>query len=125
MGLDFSRIERPASPGSPARPEVPRGMVRRGNPGTCVEAARAVAGRRSALHGKVLELLTRKGPMTAEELEEDAEVVAMGLAPSTFRKRVSELFQAGEVVPVGKRMNRRGSAEMTVWGLRTADGDRK
>jgi len=92
-----------------------RGMVRARTSGTSVTAARAVRGVRSALQVKVLAILGRGGPMTAEELENHEEMVALNLAPSTVRKRISELFQAGELVEAGERPNRRGSAMLTVW----------
>lgn len=91
------------------------GMVRRSNPQTSVGAARAVRSVRSGLQLKILSILQRGGPMTDEELETHAELAAMNLAPSTVRKRRSELFQAGELVEAGERANRRGSAMLTVW----------
>lgn len=91
------------------------GMVRRGNPETSRTAARAVRGVRSALQVKILAILERGGPMTAEDVENHEEILPMNLSPSTVRKRISELCQAGELVAAGERLNRRGSAMLTVW----------
>jgi U3 small nucleolar RNA-associated protein 14 len=118
--MDMARSFAPALPAPSAGAEV-LGMVRRSNPQTSVTAARAVRGTRSALQLKILSILQRVGPMTDEELETHEEIAAMNLAPSTVRKRRSELFQAGELVEAGERPNRRGSAMLTVWAVKTGN----
>ena len=125
--LDWIEVARGFGSALPAPAPVPSrgaevlGMVRRSNPGTSVTAARAVRGVRSALQVKILSILQRGGPMTDEELETHEEMAAMNLAPSTVRTRRSELFQAGELVEAGERANRRGSAMLTVWAVKTGN----
>lgn len=113
--IDVARGYAPALPPRVSAGAAVLGMVRRSNPHTSVVAARSVRGTRSALQVKILSILQRAGPLTDEELETHEEMAAMNLAPSTVRKRRSELFQAGELVEAGERPNRRGSAMLTVW----------
>lgn len=62
-------------------------------------AGAAVGSRLSDLQAVVLELLERHGAMTAKEAERLERFAA--LAPSTVRKRVSELARAGALTRTG------------------------
>ncbi len=67
----------------------------------------------SELHQKVLDALCH-GPMTDEQLERLPQFA--GLAPSTIRKRRSELHDLGKIRLVGSKINSR-NREMMLWGI--------
>lgn len=94
-----------------------RGLVRPTDPAPAHAAAVALLPRRSKLQRLVLAAFQRAQPSPLdddmlERLDEFARY-----APSTIRKRRSELVQAGWLVAVGEGRNSRG-ARMTRWGLR-------
>ena len=94
-----------------------RGMVRKGDPFTCILAAGGVERRASELHAAITEELYWNGHgMTDQELE-DLPRFRPRYAYSTVRKRRTELFQAGLLVNTGKtRINPRRQT-MIVWDL--------
>jgi hypothetical protein len=67
----------------------------------------------SELHARILAWL-KAAPMTDEDLERLHEFKY--LAPSTVRKRRSELYQLGRIHQVGTRFNTR-NRPMGVWGV--------
>lgn len=85
--------------------------VRASDRATCRTAARRAARNLGTLHQNVLAAFTRAGDagLTDRELEQLPEF--RDLAPSTARKRRSELFQMGRLVDFGKRNG------LTVWVL--------
>jgi len=91
------------------------GMVHQGDPPTSKEAAQVIARRQSELQWQVCEAFRQYGSMTDEELERLPCFKTFG--PSTIRKRRSELYRMGELVPMGTEHNSRGRW-MTVWGLK-------
>lgn len=99
----------PGSTGGRERPEVPRGMTHRDAPPTEREAAAKVARKLGELHEAVLDALRSHGPMNDRELERFPRFA--NLAPSTARKRRSELFQVGRLEAFGKRDG------LTVWRI--------
>ena len=94
----------------PQQLDMIRGMVRRNSPRSSVAAAHKVAGKLSDLQYAVIGALSKHGPMTAGEIERLAYFV--NLAPSTARKRVSELRQLGRIADTGARRD-----GMIVWRL--------
>ena len=93
-----------------------RGMVRKGDPFTCILAAGGVERRASELHAAITEELYRNGHgMTDQELE-DLPRFRPRYAYSTVRKRRTELFQGGLLIKVGTRVNSRRQT-MIVWDL--------
>lgn len=90
------------------------GMVRKSNPETSVKAAERILVCRTKLHEKILVLLKASGLMTDEELENHPEISWGQYAPSTVRKRRSELYQAGFIEQCGEKENSRGF-KMTLW----------
>ena len=80
------------------------------------KAAGAIFHRRglSELHERVLAAFRINGPMTDEVLERLP--VFASLAPSTARKRRSELYQLGKLVIYGMVTNSRGRP-MIVWTI--------
>jgi hypothetical protein len=68
----------------------------------------------SELHERVLAAFRINGPMTDEVLERLP--VFQSLAPSTARKRRSELYQIGKLVIYGTVTNSRGRP-MIIWSL--------
>lgn len=93
--------------------ETRPGMVRRDDPSTSIEAAEAVAPGLTKLQARVLAAF-KDCPMTDEQLERLPEF--SGFAPSTIRKRRSELYQDGYLVNAGTAENSRGRA-MIVWKI--------
>lgn len=89
-----------------------RGLVHRGGLSTERCSAAAVLPHRNAIQQAVLERFKRLGPMTAEQCERL--VYFADYAPSTVRKRISELQLGGELVADGTVKNSRGRP-MTVW----------
>jgi hypothetical protein len=89
---------------------------RRDDPETS-KAAGAIFERRglSEFHERVLAAFRINGPMTDEVLERLP--VFASLAPSTARKRRSELYQLGRLVIHGLVTNSRG-VPMTIWAIR-------
>lgn len=86
--------------------------TRRTDPVTSHAAARAVAGRLSVLQAEVLEAFEQHDTLTDEALERLPGF--NHLAPSTVRKRRSELYQAGLIREAGFATNSRGRM-MIVW----------
>jgi len=90
------------------------GMVRTGDPMTCISAADTIQRKASALHQAITEEIFRRGPMTDQELEDLGRFKAY--AYSSVRKRRTELVQNGSLVCVGVRKNKRGNM-MQIWEL--------
>jgi hypothetical protein len=67
----------------------------------------------NALHLAVLDALDDFGPMTDEQIERLPQFQA--LAPSTARKRRSELYHRGKIKALHTAVNSRGRL-MQVWG---------
>jgi hypothetical protein len=89
------------SAGDRGPPSAPRDMVHAGGLATEREAAAKVLRHCSRLHELVLQAFRDRGSMNDRELERLPQFV--DLAPSTARKRRSELFQAGRLIADGKR----------------------
>ncbi len=68
---------------------------------TSIAAAKAILPCRKVLQEQIVNALIVRGPMTDGELERLP--MFSGYGPSTVRKRRSELYQAGRVVPTGAR----------------------
>ncbi|MES1993161.1 MAG: hypothetical protein V4457_06045 [Pseudomonadota bacterium] len=88
------------------------GMVHRRGLSTERQSAAAIVPHRNAIQAAVLERFKRFGPMTAEQCERLSDFI--DYAPSTVRKRISELQIAGDLVADGTTKNSRGRP-MTVW----------
>jgi hypothetical protein len=88
------------------------GLVRIPDHSTSIAAAEKIAPVRSDLQALVLEVFKCHGPMTAGEAEKRP--IFDFCAPSTVRKRISELYKAGELVETGIRRN--GMKEWKVRG---------
>lgn len=72
----------------------------------------------SELQARVLAWFQRNGPATDEQLERDAEFAS--LAPSTARKRRSDLYEMGLLRDTGERaVNSRGRM-MILWECRVS-----
>lgn len=89
-----------------------RGLVHRRGLLTERQSAEAILPHRNAIQAAVLERFNRLGPMTAEQCERLGDF--LDYAPSTVRKRISELQLAGALVADGTIKNSRGRP-MTVW----------
>lgn len=85
---------------------------RRADHATSAAAGEAVQRRASALHNQILDCFDEFGRLTDEQLEHMP--CFAGLAPSTVRKRRSELLALGKLKAVGVVLNSRGRT-MTVW----------
>lgn len=85
-----------------AAPPAPP-MHRRRDPATSREAAAKVARKLSALHEQVLEALASAGACGLNGRELETLPQFLGCAPSTIRKRASELHQMGRVRDAGRR----------------------
>jgi hypothetical protein len=81
---------------------------------TEVAAAEAVRPKLNHMHATVRAMFRLHGPMTDETLERLPALETW--APSTARKRRSELYQAGELVAAGEATNSRGR-KMILWCL--------
>ena len=91
-----------------------KSMVRHGDYATSRAAALALEPRLSALQSDIMAALRHHGALTDEQLERLPEFRAY--APSTVRKRRTELRQIGRIyASKEKRPNERGSAVLTVW----------
>lgn len=77
---------------------------------TEVDAAARVLKVCSRLHSEVMGAFIAHGPMTDRELERLPQFAH--LAPSTARKRRSELFQAGRLIATDERRD-----GLTVWAV--------
>lgn len=88
------------------------GLVHRRGLPTERQSAAAIVPHRNAIQQAVLESFQRFGPMTAEQCERLNDFASY--APSTVRKRISELQVAGDLVADGTIKNSRGRP-MTVW----------
>lgn len=108
----------PMDLGFESHPHDRRTMVRRDARDTEIAAAAAVERRLTESHALVRAAFRRQGSMTDEQLEQLPEFADW--APSTARKRRSELMMAGELVAVGDARNSRGRA-MTIWGLKATN----
>lgn len=119
--LDFGLFaQQPPIAGARATPlkfaqDGPRkDMVRRGDHATSRAAALAVEPRLSELQADIMRALEHHGALTDEELERLPEFSR--LAPSTVRKRRTDLLKMGRVRALKeKRMNAHGTAAMCVW----------
>jgi len=90
------------------------GMVRAGDPMTCIAAAVTIERKASRLHEAITAAIARRGAMTDQELED---LPQFGhYAYSSVRKRRTELCQADLLVCVGVRKNKRGNM-MQIWEL--------
>lgn len=87
---------------------------RRGDHVTSILAGEAVQRRASALHRIILDRFDEFGRLTDEQLEHMP--CFADLAPSTVRKRRSELYQMGILKQVSTVTNSRGR-QMIVWGI--------
>ncbi len=77
------------------------GLVRGSDPiESQMGAVKQIEGR-SALQRKILWILAECGPLNAADVERRVEF--RNLSPSTVRKRISELKQAGEIVQRGRK----------------------
>ena len=88
-------------------------MTRVNDHDTSIEAAASVEPKRTALQLRVLAILAG-GPMTAGEME--CLPALRHLAPSTVRKRISELYQLDVIEKRGRGIWRGSS--MTLWGMK-------
>ena len=79
---------------------------------TSVAAAHVIEPHLGTIQRAVMNVLIKRGPMTARELENLPEMSEWGL--STVRKRVSELYRKGMLRKVGTDRSRRAPA--TIWG---------
>ena len=95
-----------------ARLDALRRMTHRGGRVTEAKAAEAVLRGVSALQQQVLDAFDEFHQLTAEQCERLP--CFAHLAPSTVRKRISELAQAGKLVAAGERLNSRAKP-ITVW----------
>lgn len=71
--------------------------------GTSKEAAEKIAGTSEAARGKILSLLWKMPPMTADEIAAE-----MGWTVLYTRPRVSELFKMNAIKKAGRRKNDSG-----------------
>ena len=85
------------------------GMVRGNDPIECQAAAVRVRHDCKWLRYRLMQILATQGPRTARDLESRAEFKAFG--PSTVRKRISELRQAGKITQQGREDG------MAKWGI--------
>lgn len=92
-----------------AEPAVPRRMVRVRDLRTCYQAADDVVPLLNELQMGVLRAVSEAGAYGATDRELEQLPVFAKRAPSTVRKRRSELYQAGLLLPAGVR------DKMTVW----------
>lgn len=76
-----------------------------------VGAAGAIKMSAGTLRARVYELLSERGPMTDEEMQD-----ALGMNPSTQRPRRIELWKAGKVTKCGRRATRSGR-QAALWGV--------
>lgn len=86
-----------------------RGMVRGDDSVESQYAAVRQLPTRAQVSARLLAILDSEGPQTARELETRDEFA--GFAPSSIRKRVSELYHAGELVKAGRRDG------MAIWAV--------
>lgn len=86
-----------------------RGMVRGDDSVESQYAAVRQLPTRAQVSARLLAILDSEGPQTARELETRDEFG--GFAPSSIRKRVSELYHAGELVKAGRRDG------MAIWAV--------
>lgn len=77
------------------------GLVRGSDPMESQSAALRQLEGRTAIQRAILHILAECGPLNASDLERRIEF--RHLAPSSCRKRISELKQAGEIVQVGRK----------------------
>lgn len=64
-------------------------------------------------HQKIMEAITKHGPMTVDEL-----MVVLGYNdPNQVRPRLTELTQAGALCTIGKRRSRRSGKMVAVWAI--------
>lgn len=106
----------PMDLGFESHPHDAHRMVRREAPDTSIAAAAKVQRQLNELHALVLQAIEEDfaGAATAEQVETLGRFVDR--APSTIRKRISELAQMGRLVGDGTRLNSRG-LPMTLWRL--------
>ena len=64
-------------------------------------------------HQKIMEAITKHGPMTVDEL-----MVVLGYNdPNQVLPRLTELTQAGALCTIGKRRSRRSGKMVAVWAI--------
>lgn len=110
--VDAGRVENDESFAAPvlAMPTRElRGMVRETDGIESQRAAVDVSGRCAKIRERIMQIIAALGPRNARELEEMDEFRDDG--PSTVRKRITELKQAGDLVQVGRR------DKMAVWDI--------
>ena len=90
-----------------------RGLVRGADPLESQGGAVQQLEGRSELQRKILWILAECGPLNAADLERRVEFKY--LSPSTVRKRISELKQAGAIVQVGRKDG------MATWDVASCD----
>lgn len=76
-----------------------------------VGAAHEIKVSAGTLRAQVLDLLSERGPLTDEEIQD-----ALGMNPSTERPRRIELWKAGKVTKCGRRPTRSGRMA-ALWGV--------
>lgn len=76
-------------------------LVRIPDHSTSIDAAKAIMPCRTVLQQQIVTALLARGPMTDGELEKLEQFANYG--PSTVRKRRSELYHDGKIIPTGKR----------------------
>ena len=85
------------------------GMVRGADPMESQHASGRVHPQLTKIQERIADILARDGPHNAAELESRVEF--SNCAPSTCRKRITELKVAGRIVQVGRRDG------MAVWAI--------
>lgn len=93
--------------------QVPPDMVRHPDHETSLAAARGLLPHLTELQERVLDAFRTRGPMTDEFCEQLHQF--SDCAPSTVRKRRSELVALGKLQCVGRAPNTNGTASMKVW----------
>lgn len=78
-----------------------RGMTRGHDAIESQRAAADVLPKLTEIQRKIMDILASAGPLNATDLERRVEF--RNLAPSTCRKRISELKQLGKLVQVGRK----------------------
>ena len=97
-----------------------KGMIRNPDYATSIAAAQNVAEELSELQERVMLAFKVRGDQgfTDIELEEYCNETFGRRGQSTYRKRRTELFQKGLLVPMGKRRPPHSRSALTVWKLR-------
>lgn len=94
------------------------------DPATSHQAARVVSSKMAASQNRVLDMLTRRGGLTHDDMctieREDADIEdrERDFSDSRLRSATAELVQAGRVEAKGKKPTGHGT-HTTIWGLTT------